>query len=55
MQPRLQSIDHLVLTLPDMGRTVRVCRNILGMEVVQLGAADAPRHFALRFGFSKIS
>ena len=51
MSPTLASLDHLVLTVADVERTVRFYRDVLGMEPVSFGAGRT----ALRFGAQKIN
>src|SRR4051794_23118333 len=48
---RITHLDHLVLTVADIDRTVRFYESVLGMEAVTFG--DGRR--ALRFGTSKIN
>lgn len=48
---RIDRIDHLVLTVTDVGRTVEFYQRVLGMQAVTFG--DGRR--ALAFGNSKIN
>jgi len=48
---RVRSLDHLVLTVRDMRRTIAFYTEILGMEEVTFGAGRK----ALRFGHQKIN
>jgi catechol 2,3-dioxygenase-like lactoylglutathione lyase family enzyme len=48
---RIDRLDHLVLTVADVGRTVEFYQRVLGMEPVTFG--DGRR--ALAFGNSKIN
>jgi catechol 2,3-dioxygenase-like lactoylglutathione lyase family enzyme len=48
---RIDRIDHLVLTVADLGRTIAFYSEVLGMEVVVF---EGDRH-ALRFGGSRIN
>jgi len=48
---RIDRVDHLVLTVTDIGRTVEFYQRVLGMQAVTFG--DGRR--ALAFGDSKIN
>ena len=48
---RIDRIDHLVLTVSDVGRTVRFYVDVLGMEEVRFGKGRK----ALAFGRQKIN
>lgn len=48
---RVEQLDHLVLTVADIDRTVAFYRDVLGMEAVTFGEGRR----ALRFGDSKIN
>jgi catechol 2,3-dioxygenase-like lactoylglutathione lyase family enzyme len=48
---RVTQLDHLVLTVADIDRTVAFYRDVLGMEAVTFGEGRR----ALRFGDSKIN
>jgi catechol 2,3-dioxygenase-like lactoylglutathione lyase family enzyme len=48
---RVSRLDHLVLTVADIGTTVRFYTEVLGMEAVTFGAGRT----ALMFGSSKIN
>ena len=48
---RIDRVDHLVLTVTDIGRTVEFYQRVLGMQAVTFG--DGRR--ALAFGNSKIN
>ena len=48
---RIESIDHLVLTVADIEATCRFYQSVLGMEVVTFGGGRR----ALRFGTQKIN
>ena len=52
MQPRLTSLDHLVLTVSDLDQTIAFYRDVLGMEPVSFGS---PPRFAMQFGTQKIN
>ena len=51
---RLDSLDHLVLTVADLERTCDFYSRALGMEVITFRAGDSDRK-ALRFGSQKIN
>lgn len=53
--PRLQALDHLVLTVADSARTVAFYRDVLGMEKEVFHPADGSTRIALRFGAQKIN
>ena len=54
--PRLAALDHLVLTVADIGATCRFYADMLGMEVQQFQPpAGGPRRTALAFGAQKIN
>jgi catechol 2,3-dioxygenase-like lactoylglutathione lyase family enzyme len=48
---RIDRLDHFVLTVADVGRTVAFYRDVLGMEPVVFGDGRT----ALNFGHSKIN
>lgn len=55
MTPTLTALDHLVLTVADIGATVDFYTSALGMRAESFtSAGDAPR-MALRFGAQKIN
>ncbi|SFM61183.1 VOC family protein [Shimia aestuarii] len=53
--PTLTSLDHLVLTVADMDRTVTFYREVLGMEAGRFTPADGSTRWALKFGQQKIN
>ncbi|WP_439154103.1 VOC family protein [Yoonia sp.] len=53
--PRLQALDHLVLTVADIDRTVTFYRDVLGMIPEQFQPADGTVRWALKFGAQKIN
>jgi len=53
--PRLDRLDHLVLTVADLGATLAFYRDVLGMEAQVFRAADGSDRHALRFGAQKIN
>jgi catechol 2,3-dioxygenase-like lactoylglutathione lyase family enzyme len=52
MPPRLNLLDHLVLTVSNLDRTIEFYRDVLGMEPVKFGT---PPRYALQFGQQKIN
>ena len=48
---QIDRLDHLVLTVADIGKTCDFYTRVLGMEVVQFGAGRT----ALKFGLQKIN
>jgi catechol 2,3-dioxygenase-like lactoylglutathione lyase family enzyme len=48
---RIDRLDHLVLTVADVGRTVEFYERVLGMQAVTFGGGRR----ALRFGTAKIN
>ncbi|MFK7753233.1 MAG: VOC family protein [Sedimentitalea sp.] len=55
MSPKLSALDHLVLTVRDLDRTVAFYTSVLGMEVERFHPADGSTRYALRFGCQKIN
>lgn len=55
MKPKLASLDHLVLTVADPGRTVDFYCRVLGMVAETFYPADGSRRMALKFGDQKIN
>ena len=55
MTPKLVGLDHLVLTVEDIGVTVAFYRDVLGMEVQEFQPADGSTRTALLFGAQKIN
>lgn len=53
--PELDSLDHLVLTVRDLGATVTFYRDVLGMAEEVFHPADGTRRVALKFGAQKIN
>ncbi|MBM4181093.1 MAG: VOC family protein [Betaproteobacteria bacterium] len=49
--PRVDTLDHLVLTVADMEATVRFYTQVLGMQLERFGEG----RLALRFGSQKIN
>lgn len=55
MAPRLDALDHLVLTVADLKATLDFYERVLGMAVMQFRRADGAERLALRFGVQKIN
>jgi catechol 2,3-dioxygenase-like lactoylglutathione lyase family enzyme len=55
MQPRLDSLDHLVLTVSDIPRAIAFYQTALGMVAVEFTPADGTTRWALKFGNHKIN
>lgn len=55
MEPEVTSLDHLVLTVADIGRTVNFYTSVLGMVSETFFPADGTRRSALKFGQQKIN
>ena len=55
MTHKVQSLDHLVLTVRDIGSTVRFYTDVLGMDVETFRPADGTERVALKFGAQKIN
>ncbi|MDU8910178.1 VOC family protein [Aestuariicoccus sp. MJ-SS9] len=53
--PRVQSLDHLVLTVRDLDRAIAFYRDVLGMRADAFTPADGSRRWALSFGTQKIN
>ena len=53
--PKIQALDHLVLTVRDLAASIRFYENVLGMELVSFTGADGHARMALRFGAQKIN
>lgn len=51
------SLDHLVLTVKDLGATTKFYEDLLGMRVETFSSAGAPdvTRYALKFGKQKIN
>ena len=48
---RIESLDHLVLTTPDITKIVEFYTRVLGMEMIEFGDG----RIALEFGYQKIN
>lgn len=55
MQPRVQFLDHLVLTVADIEASCQFYQNALGMVPTQFTPADGSTRWALCFGAQKIN
>lgn len=55
MAPKLTALDHLVLTVADIGHTVAFYENVLGMKALEFHPADGSTRTALSFGGQKIN
>lgn len=53
--PKLRALDHLVLTVTDIERTVAFYCDVLGMAAERFVPADGTVRMALRFGVQKIN
>ncbi|MGB8622381.1 MAG: VOC family protein [Paracoccaceae bacterium] len=55
MSPRLRTLDHLVLTVENIGHSVAFFRDVLGMVAEQFHPADGSTRTALHFGGQKLN
>lgn len=55
MEPRISGLDHLVLTVTEISRSVHFYTTCLGMVSEVFGAADGTKRWALKFGSQKIN
>ncbi|PWE32401.1 VOC family virulence protein [Maritimibacter sp. 55A14] len=55
MEPALRSLDHLVLTVADIPRSVAFYTSVLGMEAESFRPSDGSTRTALTFGSQKIN
>lgn len=53
--PSVSALDHLVLTVADIPRTVGFYTTVLGMQVEEFRATDGSIRTALKFGDQKIN
>lgn len=53
--PRIDSLDHLVLTVMHISATVAFYRDVLGMQVETFQVADGTVRTAMMFGQQKIN
>lgn len=55
MTPTVTALDHLVLTVADIGHSVAFYERIMGMVSAEVHAADGSTRTALAFGGQKIN
>ena len=55
MTPHITAIDHLVLTVADIPRTIRFYRDVLGAQPKEFPVADGSTRWALDIGAQKIN
>ena len=48
--PRVNALDHLVLTVTNVPDTCRFYQDVLGMQAEAFIVADGTRRWALKFG-----
>ena len=53
--PHISALDHLVLTVADIGQSVAFYRDVLGMQALEFLVADGSKRWALAFGVQKIN
>lgn len=53
--PAVQSLDHLVLTIRDLDRTLSFYSKVLGMRATSSVPSDGSTRWALSFGVQKIN
>ncbi len=53
--PRIQSLDHIVLTVADIPATLAFYRDVLFMNAQEFTSADGSKRWALSFGDQKIN
>jgi catechol 2,3-dioxygenase-like lactoylglutathione lyase family enzyme len=53
--PQVAGLDHLVLTVADIDRTIVFYRDVLGMVAEPFHPADGSTRWALKFGAQKIN
>jgi catechol 2,3-dioxygenase-like lactoylglutathione lyase family enzyme len=54
-QSLIASIDHVVITTPDIQAALRFYVEVLGMRAEQFGGADGKTRWALKFGDQKFN
>ena len=52
---KLSSLDHLVLTVQDLKKSVEFYTDVLGMEAIEFRPSDGSIRWALGFGSQKIN
>ncbi len=55
MAPKIETMDHLVLTVADISETVAFYEAALGMVGEAFPVADGPQRWALKYGAQKIN
>ncbi|MDA8747275.1 VOC family protein [Litoreibacter sp.] len=55
MIPKLDGLDHLVLTVTDLKATLAFYQDVLGMQVEEFRPSDGSHRVALMFGAQKIN
>jgi catechol 2,3-dioxygenase-like lactoylglutathione lyase family enzyme len=55
MRPLVKSIDHIVLTVSDIGESLRFYERTLGLERELFRGPEGQPRFALKFGDQKIN
>lgn len=55
MAPSVTALDHLVLTVTDIGKTVSYYTDVLGMQADVFHPTDGSTRWALTFGSQKIN
>lgn len=55
MTPQIASLDHLVLTVSDIEKTITFYRDVLGMTDEVFHPSDGTSRHALKFGKQKIN
>lgn len=53
--PQVKALDHLVLTVADIARSVRFYEGALGITAEAFPVADGSQRWALKFGDQKIN
>ncbi|WP_299850687.1 VOC family protein [uncultured Roseovarius sp.] len=55
MTPTINALDHLVLTVADIDKTVGFYETVLGMRAIRFTPAGGTPRLALKFGAQKIN
>lgn len=55
MTPKLNTLDHLVLTVADLDRTIAFYRDVLSMVPERFQPKHGPARWALKFGTQKLN
>ena len=53
--PRVNALDHFVLTVANISDTCRFYQDVLGMQATGFTVADGTKRWALKFGNQKIN